>query len=342
MASAALPQELFDIAIPYLSEDRTASRACALVCRSWLHPARRNLFHTVYLRFRSWNITPFLHLLASNPELGSYIRKVDWDLPLSPEECPPDSDAAVSVVQLLALLSSKHGTTHRITIDMFRRQAQYLLHILDHASSITSYITWVRWGCNDGSRQWETRAARSLASRLRSIKNLTLAQWGTYPFVPTLPFQAVGDLFRPTLTITTLKMENLVFTDGSQFVHFVHAFMALQYFSYVNVKWEESMADILSKGSPKAPPLRSIALESSEPGVSAGVVRWLLDQPVIPRLATIEVSGIVPSEMHELVQRYAPSISNLTFDGKRFITVHAHTNIISCSPTLQRAISRWI
>jgi hypothetical protein len=333
MASAALPQELFDIAIPYLIADRTASRACAMVCRSWLHPARQNLFHTIYLRFRSWNIRPFLNLLQTSPEIGSYIWKVEWDLPMSPSDFPPDSELAVSVVQRLEALSSNHGTTHKMTIDMRRRQADYLFNILDHAPNIVSYITSIRWGCGDGSRQWEKSAAQSLAPRLRSIRSLTLAQWGSYPFVPTLPFQAVGGLFRTT-SITTLKIENLVFVDGSQFLHFVHAFTALKHLSYGRMEWKESMSDILSKGSPKAPPLRGIALGSAHPAMSAGVVQWLLDQPVTPRLTEIGASRYVPSETNELVQRCASSLVNLTCSGEQTITIHLPNNKVSYASTL--------
>jgi hypothetical protein len=328
MSSITLPQELFDIAIRYLSEDQTASRACALVCRFWLHPARQNIFQSVCLQFNDWTVADFLELLQGSPELGPYIRKVEWGLPMSSLHCPADSELAVSVVRRLAALSNDHSTTHEITIDLRRRHALYLLRILDHAPSIVSHITWICWGCGNGFRDWESDAAQALASRLRSIKDLTLAQWfgGPTPFVPTLPFQMIGDLLRPT-SITTLKLENLVFTDGSQFLHFVHAFTALKHLSFEDVKWAENAADILSKGSPKAPPLQSIALKSSQPIVSAGVAKWLLDQPVAPHLETINASDIISSqEMNELVQRCAPSIINLTFRSEQVIKI-----VYSCS-----------
>jgi hypothetical protein len=324
MESVAFPPELFDIVIAHLSEDRATSCACALVCRSWLHPARQNVFHTIHLKFRLWTAPAFLALLRGNPELGSYIRKVHWDLPTSGlDQCPSNSELAGALVLRLAALSSDHGTAHMITIDMRKLQAHYLLPLLRHAPSIVSHITSIRWGCGDGSTQWETRASQALAVKLSSIKVLTLAQWdqGPHQFVPTLPFQLIGGLFHST-SITTLKLENLVFTNGSQFVYFVHAFTNLNNFSHENIKWEEDTADVLSRGSPQAPPLQAIALASSQPTVSAGVVQWLLSQPVSPRLATIEASGIVPSEMNDLIQRCAPSILNLAFNGEHFITVH--------------------
>jgi hypothetical protein len=345
MTSATLPQELFDVAIRYLFEDHAASCACALVCRSWLHSARQNLFHAVRLQFNDWTVTDFLALLQGSPELGPYIRKVEWGLPVSFLDCPADSELAISVVRRLAKLSNDHGTTHKITLDMRRKQDFYLLRILDHAPSIVSHITWIRWGCGNGSRDWESSTAQSLASRLRLIKDLTLAQWSgnSTLLILTLPFQMIGNLFRPTL-ITTLQIENLVFTDGSQFLHFVHAFTELKHLSYENMRWAENAADILSKGSPKAPPLRSVALDSSQPIVSAGLVKWLLDQPVTPCLETINASGIISSqEMNELVQRCAPSIINLTFRSEQVINiVYLCSSKAKYSPTLQPAHSRLI
>jgi hypothetical protein len=264
------------------------------------------------------------NLLKSNPKLGSYIQKDNWNLSKSPSDCSPDSELGVSLFQRLATLSSEHGTTHRIRIDTRRQQAQYLLHVLDHAPGIISCITSIRWGCENRSRQWEENAAQTLAFRLLSINDLTLAQWGSCPFVPTLPFQAVGDLFRST-SITTLNIENLVFTHGSQFVHFVHAFTALRHLSYRTMNWEEIMPNILSKGSPKAPPLRSITLgRSGQPAIPAGVVQWLIDQTITPRLATIVARQNVPSEMKQLVQRCASSLVDMTCSSEPVITVHPH------------------
>jgi hypothetical protein len=341
MTSTTLPQELFDIAIRYLYDDHTASCACALVCRFWLHPARRNLFYSVRLQFNDWTVTDFLELLQSSPELGPYIQKVEWGLPMSPLDCPADSELAGLVVLRLAALSNEHGTTHSITIDMRRGHALYLLKVLNYAPSIVSHITWIRWGCRNGSNQWESSAAQSLASKLCSIKALTLAQWGSlsYPFVPAQPFQTIGGLFRPTW-ITTLNIENLVFTDRSQFMHFVNAFTALKHLSCKNIEWTESASDILSKGLPKAPLLRSLALGSSQPTVSAGVAQWLSDQPVTPHLVTIHVSNVIPNEMNNLVQRCAPSIINLTFSGKQlksslFTPVLTSSHVHSlCSPRI--------
>jgi hypothetical protein len=316
MVSAILPQEVVDIVIFCLSKDDKASRACALVCRSWVHPARCNIFRSIRIEFKDWKVTPFLDLLQSNPGLGSYIWETNWDLPVNPSwQCRIESELTVSLLLRLAALSNDHGTTHNITITMRRDHDQYVLSALDCAPSLASYIKRIRWGCEDGSTYWEESAAQSLASKLRSLKVLTLAQWGSFPFVPTLPFQAIGDLFRPT-SITTLNVENLVFTDGSQFLHFVHAFTALRNLSCGNMEWMDNTANIFNKGSPRAPPLRYISLGGSPPAVFSGVVQWLLDQPVVPALKTIGASRNVPSEMNELVQRCASSIINLTCSGE--------------------------
>jgi hypothetical protein len=323
MTSIALPQELFDVAIRYLYGNYAASGACALVCRSWLHPARQNLFNSVDLQFNEWIFADFLELLEDSPEIGSYIQRVDWFLPPSNAQCPPESELAVSVLMCLEALSNNYGTTHSITINMRQYHDKYLLSFLSRASAIVSYVTGIRWGYGDGWRQWESNAVRALASQLRSIKVLTLSDCGYYSwYSPPLPLIVIGPLFSPT-SITTLKLENVVFTDGPQFTNLVHAFIALKYFSHKHVRWVRNAANILSRGSPTAPPLRSIAFDSSHPAVSAGLVKWLLHQPVIPCLETINALGIVPSETNELVQRCAPSIINLTFKGGQVITAHS-------------------
>jgi hypothetical protein len=334
MVSVMQLQELVDAIVSYFSKDSQTSRACALVCRSWAHPARRNLFHSIRLRFIVSKTESFLDLLQSNPALGAYIREVYWDLPRSASNCPIDSQLTVSLFLRLAALSNEHATIHKITIDMLRDQERYLLGVLDRVPDLIPHIKWVRWGCRNGSREWENSEAQLLASKLHSIQDLTLAQWGSFPFVPTVPFQVIGEIFRPT-SITTLTIENLVFTNGSQFQHFVHAFTALQDLSYHSMEWVEDTATIWNKTSPKAPPLRCIALGRSQPAVSTGTVQWLLDQPVVPPLTTIHVSENVPSEMNELVQRCASSIIDLTCSGKQVVIVHAQTNIISHSLPLQ-------
>ena len=45
-----LPQELLDIVVDFLHADKASLRACALALREWLYPARRHLFHTLYIR----------------------------------------------------------------------------------------------------------------------------------------------------------------------------------------------------------------------------------------------------------------------------------------------------
>jgi hypothetical protein len=342
MTSIALPQELFNVVIRYLHCNYASSGACALVCRSWLHPARQNLFNSVDLQFNEWILKDFLELLEDSPELASYIRRVNWLLPPSNTQCPPESEIAVSVLTCLATLSNDYGTTHSITINMRRDHDKYLLSFLSHAPAIVSYVTGIRFGYGDGWGQWESSAARSLASQLRSIKTLTLSDWGFYYWrSPPLPLIAIGPLFNPT-SITTLKLENIVFTDGSHLLHLVQAFTALEDLSYDNIQWPQNTVDILSRGSPKAPPLRRIVLESSHPTVSLGFVRWLLDQPITPRLATINVSGTVPSELNELIPLCASSIINLILKGEQVIDVHSYARITLCSLARQIASSRLI
>jgi hypothetical protein len=314
MTQAMLPQELSDIVISLLFTDKTSSCTCALVCRSWLHPARCNLFHYVWLPFAvESEVTNFLNLLRESPGIGSYIREVDWILPKSPSTCPADSELTVSLLQCLAALSSDHGTTHKVAIDMRNPQAHYLLHVLGHTPSLVSHIKSIRWGCGDAI-EWAASGAQSLASMLDSVESLTVAQWGIRRFNSAVPSQVLGGLF--STSITELVLQRLVFTDGSQFRHFVHAFTALERLSYQIMHWEDSTADTTKRGLPHAPPLRCITLGAAPQAVSAEVVRWLLDQPVVPPLKSIEASSFPPNEINELIHCCASSLVTLACNGK--------------------------
>jgi hypothetical protein len=314
MTHGMLLPELSDIAISHLFTDQTSSRACALVCRSWLHPARRNLFHCIWLTFAEKDVTRFLGLLRVSPGIGAYIREVHWNLPTWPSTCPADSELTVSLLRRLEALSHEHGTTHKFTIDMSNSQAHYLLHALGHAPSLVSYIKSICWGCGDGAVEWGASEAQSLASMLDSVESLTLSQWSIFRYYSVVPFEVLGGLF--STSITELVLDRLVFTDGSQFRHFVHAFTALERLSYQIMHWEDSTANTTKRGLPHAPPLRCITLGAAPQAVSAEVIRWLLDQPVAPPLKSIEASSFPPNEINELIHCCASSLVTLACNGK--------------------------
>ncbi|KAI0778585.1 hypothetical protein BD413DRAFT_609176 [Trametes elegans] len=68
-----VPLELSDYIIDFLHQDASTLSACSLVCRAWTPAARYHLFRTVLLQNEAYTAS-FHRLLATSPELGSYVR----------------------------------------------------------------------------------------------------------------------------------------------------------------------------------------------------------------------------------------------------------------------------
>ena len=49
--STAVPEDIVYIVLAHLQDDKPALSECSLVCRAWLHPSRRYLFHTIALNY---------------------------------------------------------------------------------------------------------------------------------------------------------------------------------------------------------------------------------------------------------------------------------------------------
>ena len=74
---AQIPQEIIDNIADELWDDADALDSCAIVCRSFLIPSRRNLFSDIYLN--SVERLERLHrLLVSKPDLANYIRELTF------------------------------------------------------------------------------------------------------------------------------------------------------------------------------------------------------------------------------------------------------------------------
>jgi len=71
-----LPHELLDEILSYLpSDDRNSFRACSLVARSWVSPARRRLFSSVVItarNYQSWKD----HISPANNDLLGHVRSL--------------------------------------------------------------------------------------------------------------------------------------------------------------------------------------------------------------------------------------------------------------------------
>jgi hypothetical protein len=75
--SDKLPSELVQHIIGHLRNDILASIACSLVCRTWAHASRHNIFHSIDLHSPLRGHKLFT-LILSNPHLLRYGRQVSW------------------------------------------------------------------------------------------------------------------------------------------------------------------------------------------------------------------------------------------------------------------------
>jgi hypothetical protein len=76
--SPLIPQELSDIIIDHLHDDRPALGRCGLVCQSWLPSSRFHLFSTIKLF--PFNIDTALTILCThNSTIPPYVRRLEME-----------------------------------------------------------------------------------------------------------------------------------------------------------------------------------------------------------------------------------------------------------------------
>ncbi|KAF8213598.1 hypothetical protein K438DRAFT_1101332 [Mycena galopus ATCC 62051] len=77
-AGHGLPQELIDECLSYLASQPTDLKACALVCRSWSHPAQRLFFNVISVMWTTPGSTPrnkrLEKTLRGSPHLIPYVH----------------------------------------------------------------------------------------------------------------------------------------------------------------------------------------------------------------------------------------------------------------------------
>jgi hypothetical protein len=310
---AMLPAELVQMIIQYLKDDRKSSRACSLVCRSWVRPTRPALFSRISLRFTAERCDKFLALVRDSPVATFFIREIIWRLrPSMFGNVSSDTERAFALSRCLLSLSEAQGVTHTIVVDLRSTNAEYILQILELAPKLAVHVDTVRWGCQDGLNEWGSNVAQSLASKLNHTKNLTLEQWGRYPFQPTLPTEKLVLLF-PTTHVTKLKVSSVIFRSSAHFLQFVHAFIALEDLTCPSSGWTETSEEhencVLG-----APPLHRIDFRDSD--VAEVVVGWLLAQSNALCLESLIVPSDMPHNINDLFNRCASTIRYLGLSSK--------------------------
>lgn len=75
-----LPTELTDAIIDYLRDDKPTLSHCCLVCSSWLHSGRYNLFYSVRVRGEhpTRGFAAFLAFIEATPHISGYIQELTF------------------------------------------------------------------------------------------------------------------------------------------------------------------------------------------------------------------------------------------------------------------------
>lgn len=166
-ASKRLPQELVDIIIDHLHDDRHALAASALVCRAWVPPSRHHLFEI--LPVSSLNLQALLEILG-NPNCTFLFHVQDVHLePMRDAHAkrirPTPGWIDPLVPHLSNLVSAKILRVSAVHLPINWRK-------LVHATSFTSRITEL-WICSirlDSFKEW--------MEILRSFSSLTTIRYG--------------------------------------------------------------------------------------------------------------------------------------------------------------------
>jgi len=83
---AAIPLDVYGLILDSLAEDDeelTSMRACSLVSRAFLPLARKHIFASVEVNSpfaTKPSIDAFVNLIERNPEIGKYVRKLDYGI----------------------------------------------------------------------------------------------------------------------------------------------------------------------------------------------------------------------------------------------------------------------
>ncbi|KAF7975691.1 hypothetical protein HWV62_8805 [Athelia sp. TMB] len=135
---AIFAQELVDMIVDFLYDDRATLAACGLTCRSWLPAARFHLFYRV-------EVSPFTfqslcEVFERWPHLAVHVQSLSvGDRALSDQKTPPADEMVAQVHRLTALLTSVRYL--RISGRFLRWTARRAWPVLRALSSSMSQVT---------------------------------------------------------------------------------------------------------------------------------------------------------------------------------------------------------
>ena len=122
------PQEIYDMIIDHLHDDKRALSTCSMVCRAWTSPSRYHLFQSLVLEdshLRGPAMEDFHNLLDMRPEACEYVRALKitagrWD-----KAGLVDLDSLGRMANRFRRLKSVHLIRLTWTIDETRKYHQF-------------------------------------------------------------------------------------------------------------------------------------------------------------------------------------------------------------------------
>jgi hypothetical protein len=304
---ADFPQDVVDEVVAWLPVlagryARCGSRNAALVCKSWLAPARRNLFHFVQiwpqhrLKDGTTRLGRLLKAIDSSREIAKYIRTIDWHWLDYKPDLTINDDFPDQTLQQLAQITHENNINHIWNLSMFdsAAQAHFLAQVLDRAPSMANYVTKIHWHC---SLPCGTRSSvwldiiLGLLRRLPALNCLELLQHHSAedPFsYPILSHALCQSMCR----VTSLELPFATFSSDVELCSFLASLSSLSHvkFGAVNIAstgGENTSTTKLQAISP-VPPLRSV--EISDPTAGAvSFMRWLNATSQLGTLTTMTI-----------------------------------------------------
>jgi hypothetical protein len=332
MTVPPLPGELIDHIISYIGRHHNPDLdAAGLVCRAWVEPVRRPMFHTVRLRlFRLGACAALLGLLDRTPAVAKYIREFRWDLRAYDKL---DDPVVRSLLDRIAKATVEHSISHRIQIVLKRNGGKRFAAILDRAPAIAPFVCDIDWFFDDSEpAQWTDSnvGALDLARRLRHVSKLALFQIGRKPFQATAPFDTLSETLAST-SVTQLHLRSVVFSTTAEYASLVSSFPSLRdlYLSQVEI---EDKGHLDNTGFDVPPSLRSFLLGSTQSKVA--LISYLLRAPALWPLALQSLSASVrPGTLGAMFDRLLPAcgatLKTLSLDGTS--TIRSHGKSADCA-----------
>lgn len=310
MTVTQLPPDITDEIIAYLPllDRRSAnaqpnSFAASLVCKAWLAPARRNIFHTVRLTtgprilVNSTRLTQLLDAIGPSQELASYIRTIIWKIPESSFEV--EAEFSQHTLTRLIHLTMTYDIAHEFDVYTRPDNMKKLLSVMDRTPEIARHTRRVMWSFKDVENDVKTELqdVLLLMQRFHMINSVHIWQQPSRSHLqPILPHRLLTQAM-PTEDITSLTVSSVSFPSTRDFCSFIGVFINLTIIccEIVDVLGYERIEDTELRTYTRSPSYLEIVKLHTPPDHtgSAIMLRWISVQSDRPcHLQKVEMGSV--------------------------------------------------